>query len=123
MRSLSCSQSFISRLLICALLLAALWPAASQALSGGELRWLEICTSGGTQWRQVFIEGTPDEPDAHAKPCPYCLLSSPGEALSSPDFRFELPKLQSSVFSPAATAVRVLAHWLPAHPRGPPARV
>ena len=121
-------QATFSRLLILVVLAAALFPALGHAFAPGksaELAWVEVCTVGGIETRNVFSgDSEPSAPALLVEHCPYCLVSSfddtfpaaPGPALvpaSGPDAA--LPVLDSSAVS--------VATWPAALPRAPPVAV
>ncbi|MDO9599935.1 MAG: DUF2946 domain-containing protein [Azoarcus sp.] len=110
-----------------AILLGALAPAASQAMSvfgDGNVRWTEVCTTAGMQWIAVDADSEPQgEPasDMSMASCPYCCPHAGSFALPpSPTLSFSVrgtPMLQPTLYF---TAPRPLFTWAASHPRAPP---
>ncbi len=80
--STRCLRS-LTRVLLAAMLLAVLAPAASRALSRTRVAgdWVEICTAQGMRWVQWTAQGIPAEPDPtkawHALDlCGHCTLQA-----------------------------------------------
>lgn len=122
------TRRFVGWMACCAVLLAALAPAVSQALvfaSGDSAAWAEICSTAGLKRVQVAQGAEQSEPaapaDAMADHCPYCTLQShamapppvPASIASLPPLSFEAPLL-------FLTAPRTLFAWAAAQPRAPP---
>jgi hypothetical protein len=108
-----------------AILLNALAPSISHALSFGPSNMIEICSATGTTWIAVD-QATPDAPKKsqlhHLEHCPFCMTHAD---------TFALPLPLTSSFAVAGghdlfpalfyDAPSPLFSWSAAHPRGPPA--
>ncbi len=110
-----------------AILLGALAPAVSQAMSAfgeGGARWLEVCTTAGMIWIAVDEDGgEPSQGDSGLMSghCPYCCTHAGSFALPpsvAPVFAVDGPQLLQPVLF--HTAPRPLFAWAVAHPRAPP---
>ena len=115
----------VSYLLLLALVFNALSPliAAAQMRSGG-LQTLAMCTAGGLQSVALSSDSKalPGAPVKAKTPCPFCLLSACGPALTATQPAFASLG-QPSHLSPTFTAVqplRTASNLLPPS-RGPPA--
>ena len=108
-----------------AILLNALAPSISHALSAGPSNMIEICSASGTTWIAVD-QATPDSstksPLHHLEHCPFCMTHADTFALPlplAPSFAVTgghelFPALFYHSPSP-------LFSWSAAKPRGPPA--
>ena len=108
---------FASWIALLAVVMAALAPAVSRALSAGAAGWwAEVCSAAANGERQ------PAAPDGHVfDHCPYCALQAGAVApppatagtATPPSLAFERPLVSQS-------PVRVESAWRGAPPRGPP---
>jgi Protein of unknown function (DUF2946) len=111
---------------VLALLMAALAPSISHALSAGQGdTWTEICTAVGSRWVQAdgpSSDPAPASGDVHAlEHCPYCSLHANDLAIPAAPAA-AAPALAGPDLLPVAflAAPRTLHAWLSAQPRAPP---
>ncbi len=111
-----------------AILLGALAPAVSQAVSwatGDDFRWIQICTAAGLELVAVDdaagADGEGDAAGGFAERCPCCGTHAGSFGLPpAPPVSFSLPvvpDLQPILYH---RAPRPLFAWAASHPRAPP---
>ena len=110
-----------------AILLGALAPAVSQAmtvLGDGNMRWVEVCSASGMQWIAVDADDSRNSDSAPSKStasCAYCCPHAGATGLPpSPVSGFAVSDgaaLQPLLFFSAPTP---LFAWTAASPRAPP---
>lgn len=109
---------------LCAMLMATLAPAVSQALGSGP-SWIEVCTAQGSRW----VASADDDASSTPKPsgehllehCPYCSLHTPALGLPpSPMRMLPADPLGRAVPQAFLSAPRTLHAWVRAQPRAPP---
>lgn len=121
-------QRSLSRLIILAMLAAALLPALGSALAAeraGAPHWIEVCSVGGVEARAASpADSSPSVPSLLVEHCPYCLLSSFDDLLTGPA-PSGLPSgdTTAAISPPQSVVVRIAVVWPAAHPRAPPAAV
>lgn len=108
-----------------AILLGALMPALSHALSrigGGETRWVEVCTVAGTKLVAVDDAGKSGSAELFpAERCAFCASHAGAPALPAPQLMPFVPKGDRDEFPTLHFhAPHLLSAWAPAHPRAPP---
>ena len=124
-------QRFTAWIATLAILIGALAPSVSQAMSAfgdGSTRWLEVCTSAGMLWVAADADADAGQsgedeggPGFTAGHCPYCCPHAGSFALppaSPPAFAVDGPHQLQPVLYHAAP--RPLFAWAAAHPRAPP---
>ena len=126
MRFRRSSRVLTSWIAVLAILMAALAPSISHALSaknGASL--IEVCTALGAKWVQPDGRSTGQAPasgDVHPfEHCPYCSLRANAMAIPAAPVGSALA-ISSSDLLPTAflAAPRTLYAWVSAQPRAPP---
>lgn len=126
MRFRRASRVLTSWIAVLAILMAALAPSISHALSAKNgASWIEVCTSVGAKW--VLPDGSlkdqaPVSGDVHpVEHCPYCSLHANAMAIPAAPV-VPAPAIFSSDLLPTAflVAPRTLYAWVSAQPRAPP---
>lgn len=107
-------------LTLVALLMGALAPSLSQAMSGpGPQSWADICSSTAPDSGHEPAPADTAHPFEH---CPYCSLHHPTPGLPPSPLRLALPDdlrhEQPLLFLSGPSSQH---HWTAASPRGPPA--
>lgn len=121
------SQVLTSWMAALAILMAALTPSISPALSAkAGVSWIDICTSLGAKWALPVADAAdtanlaPVSDDVHPlEHCPYCSVHASAEALPA---ALVVLALSRSDLLPTAflAAPRLLYAWLSAQSRAPP---
>lgn len=107
-----------------AILLGALAPAVSQALSlagNGQGFVVEICTTNGTKMTQVIGDDEPSSSAAMGSHCPYCVVQPIYLLPSISTFEFADPLSCTSQARLAFQAPQILSAWVRLPSRAPPA--
>ena len=106
-----------------AILLGALAPAVSQALSlasNGQGFVVEICPTNGSKMTQVIGDEQSSSPSAMSSHCPYCVVQPiyllPGISV----FEFSAPKAYITKAQAAYQAPQILSAWVSLPSRAPP---
>ena len=105
-----------------AILLGALAPAVSQALSlatNGQGFVVEICTTSGTKMTQV-IDDESSSSSAVGSHCPYCVVQPIYLLPSISVFEFSAPKAYITKAQAAYQAPQILSAWVSLPSRAPP---
>jgi hypothetical protein len=131
------NRTLFSWLAILAILLNALAPAVTHALtqpnggSGAQSAWLEVCSAQGSTWIRVGSDGgvleqtrekPADAPGGTASPhCPYCVTHAASFAMPpSPAADFAVRAFSHELSErPGVTAISP-ANWLSPAARAPP---
>lgn len=107
-----------------AILLGALAPAVSQALSlagTGQGFAVEVCTTSGTKMTQVIGEEQSSSSPPMGSHCPYCVVQPiyflPGIGV----FEFAAPQSYATQLLSAYQAPQILSAWVMIPSRAPPA--
>ena len=116
-------RKFIHWIAALAILLGALAPAISQALSlasNGQGFVVEICTTSGTKMTQVIGEEQSSSSPAMGSHCPYCVVQPiyllPGISV----FEFSAPQTYVAQALLAYQAPQILSAWVRLPSRAPP---
>lgn len=116
-------RKFIHWIAALAILLGALAPAVSQALSlasNGQGFVVEICTTSGTKMTQVIGEEQSSSSPAMGSHCPYCVVQPiyllPGISV----FEFSAPQAYVAQALLAYQAPQILSAWVTLPSRAPP---
>ena len=116
-------RKFIHWIAALAILLGALAPAVSQALSlasNGQGFVVEICTTNGSKMTQVIGEEQSSSPSAMSSHCPYCVVQPiyllPGISV----FEFSAPRAHVAQALVAYQAPQILSAWVTLPSRAPP---
>jgi hypothetical protein len=108
-----------------AILLGALAPAVSQALSlasNGQGLVVEICTNNGTKLIQVIGDDEPSPPAAMGSHCPYCVVQSIYLLPSISAFEFATPLGYTAQAQFAYQTPQILSAWVKLPSRAPPSQ-
>jgi len=106
-----------------AILLGALAPAVSQALSlanNGQGFVVEICTTSGSKMTQVIGEDETSSSPAMGSHCPYCVVQPIYLLPNISAFEFAAPVSYVTQAQPAYQAPRTSSAWLQLPSRAPP---
>ena len=106
-----------------AILLGALAPAVSQALSlagNGQGFVVEICTTNGTKMTQVIGDDEPSSSAAMGSHCPYCVVQPIYLLPSISTFEFADPLSYTAQAQLAYQAPQILSAWVRLPSRAPP---
>jgi hypothetical protein len=116
-------RKFIHWIAALAILLGALAPAVSQALSlasSGQGFVVEICTTSGTKMTQVIGEEQSSSSPAMGSHCPYCVVQPiyllPGISV----FEFSAPQAYVAQVQATYQAPQILSAWVTLPSRAPP---
>lgn len=108
-----------------AILMSALAPAVSQALSayqGGDMFIMEICTSAGGKVIQASVngEGESELPAMEMKQCPYCVVQAVYITQLGANLNFAVP-LDLTIFPKLFyQSPRLLFAWISLPSQAPP---
>ncbi len=106
-----------------AILLGALAPAVSQALSlasNGHGFVVEICTTGGTKMTQVIGEEQSSSSPAMGSHCPYCVVQPIYLLPGISAFEFVAPQSYATQLLSTYQAPQILSAWVTLPSRAPP---
>ncbi len=106
-----------------AILLGALAPAVSQALSlanNGQGFVVEICSSNGSKMTQVIGDDETSSSPAMGSHCPYCVVQPIYLLLSISAFDFAAPQSYVAQSSRLYQAPQILFAWVKLPSRAPP---
>ena len=106
-----------------AILLGALAPAVSQALSlasNGQGFVVEICTTSGTKMTQVIGDEESSSSPAMGSHCPYCAVQPIYLLPSISAFEFAAPQGYIAQSSSSYQAPQILSAWVMLPSRAPP---
>jgi len=106
-----------------AILLGALAPAVSQALSlanNGQGFVVEICSSNGSKMTQVISDDETSSSPAMGSHCPYCVVQPIYLLPSISAFEFAAPQSYVARSLSSYQAPRILSAWVRLPSRAPP---
>jgi Protein of unknown function (DUF2946) len=106
-----------------AVLLGALAPAVSQALSlasNGQGFVVEICTTSGTKMTQVIGDEKSSSSPVMGSQCPYCVVQPIYLLPSIGAFEFTAPQCYAAHSKSAYQAPQILSAWVRLPSRAPP---
>ena len=106
-----------------AILLSALAPAVSQALSlanGGQGFVVEICTTSGSKMTQVIGDDETSSSPTMGSHCPYCVVQPIYLLPSISAFEFVAPQGYIAQSSSSYQAPQILSAWVRLPSRAPP---
>ena len=116
-------RKFIHWIAALAILLGALAPAVSQALSlvsNGQGFVVEICSTSGSTMTQVIGDDESSSSTAMGSHCPYCVVQSiylfPGISA----FEFSAPQAYVAQAQATYQAPQILSAWVTLPSRAPP---
>jgi hypothetical protein len=116
-------RKFVHWIAALAILLGALAPAVSQALSlanGGQGFVVEICSSNGNKMTQVIGDDETSSSPAIGSHCPYCVVQPIYLVPSIGAFEFVAPQSYVTQSLSAYQAPRMLSAWIRLPSRAPP---
>lgn len=116
-------RKFIYWIAAIAILLVALAPAVSQALSfasSGQGFVVEICTTSGTKMTQVIGDEESSSSPAMGSHCPYCVVQPIYLLPSISAFEFVAPQSYLTQSLSAYQAPQILSAWVRLPSRAPP---
>ena len=108
-----------------AILLGALAPAVSQALSlvsNGQGFVVEICSANGTKMTQVIGDDESSPPPAMGSHCPYCVVQPIYLLPSISVFEFVAPLSYTAQAQFSYQAPQILSAWVKLPSRAPPSQ-
>ena len=108
-----------------AILLSALAPAVSQALSlanSGQGFVVEICTTSGSKMTQVIGDDETSSSPTMGSHCPYCVVQPIYLLPSISAFEFVAPQGYIAQSSSSYQAPQILSAWVRLPSRAPPTR-
>ena len=108
-----------------AILLGALAPAVSQAISlanSGQGFVVEICTTSGAKMTQVIGDDETSSSPAMGSHCPYCVVQPIYLLPSISAFEFAAPVSYVAKAQPVYQSHRTSSAWLQLPSRAPPAQ-
>ena len=108
-----------------AILLGALAPAVSQALSlanGGQGFVVEICTTSGSKMTQVIGDDETSSLPAMGGHCPYCVVQPIYLLPSTGAFEFVALKSYATQSQYSYQAPQIISAWVKLPSRAPPAQ-
>ena len=107
-----------------AILLGALAPAVSQALSlasNGQGFVVEICTTSGTKMTQVIVDEDSSPSAVMAGHCPYCVVQPIYLLPGISAFEFVAPQSYATQSLSTYQPPQILSAWVTLPSRAPPA--
>jgi hypothetical protein len=116
-------RKFIHWIAALAILLGALAPAVSQALSlasNGQGFVVEICTTSGTKMTEVIGEKHSSSSPAMGSHCPYCVVQPIYLLPDISVFEFSAPQAYVAQALAAYQAPQILSAWVRLPSRAPP---
>ena len=116
-------RKFVHWIAALAILLGALAPAVSQALSlanSGQGFVVEICSSKGNKMTQVIGDDETSSSPAMGSHCPYCVVQPIYLLPSISAFEFAAPVSYVAKAQPVYQAHRTSSAWLQLPSRAPP---
>ena len=116
-------RKFVHWIAALAILLGALAPAVSQALSlasNGQGFAVEICTTNGTKMAQVIGDDEPSSSAVMGSHCPYCVVQPIYLLPSSSTVEFAGPLSYTAQAQLAYQAPQILSAWVRLPSRAPP---
>ena len=108
-----------------AILLGALAPAVSQALSvsqSGKGFAVEICSANGSKMAQVIGDDDSSAPSAMGSHCPYCVVQPIYLLLSVGAFEFAAPQSYRAQSLTSYQTPQLQSAWVRLPSRAPPAK-
>ena len=108
-----------------AILLGALAPAVSQALSvsqNGKGFAVEICSANGGKMTQVIGDDDSSAPSAMGSHCPYCVVQPIYLLLSVGAFEFATPQSYSASSLASYQTLQIQSAWARLPSRAPPTK-
>ena len=108
-----------------AILLGALAPAVSQALSvsqSGKGFAVEICSANGGKMTQVIGDDESSAPSAMGNHCPYCVVQPIYLLLSVGAFEFAAPQNYGTQALASNQALQIQSAWVKLPSRAPPTK-
>ncbi len=121
---LRAQRPFAAWIAALAVLLAALVPTVSHALSSARgLGWIEVCSAQGALWLRADGKDAKDAPAAPhlIEHCPYCSLHAPVLGMPPAPQALALAPVAGEMVLPASHGVApAQAAWASAQPRAPP---
>ncbi len=108
-----------------AILMGALAPAVSQALSlakNGQGFVVEICSSNGSKMTQVIGDDETSSSPAMGSHCPYCVVQPIYLFPSNSTFEFAAPQGYVAQSSSSYQAPQILSAWVKLPSRAPPTK-
>ena len=116
-------RKFVHWIAALAILLGALAPAVSQALSlanSGQGFVVEICSSNGNKMTQVIGDDETSSSPAMGSHCPYCVVQPIYLLPSISAFEFVAPQGHIAQSSSSYQAPQILSAWVMLPSRAPP---
>ena len=108
-----------------AILLGALAPTVSQALSvsqSGKGFVVEICSANGSKMTQIIGDDESSVPSAMGGHCPYCVVQPIYLLPSVSAFEFSAPQSYGTQSLTSHQAFQIQSAWVRLPSRGPPAK-